>query len=175
MAIAFQERAAGDGFCRLSDQPHERHVRASLTVSINHPGAIMPDVTELIEQDHREVEGLFEQFKASPDKSIAMQICDELDAHAEAEEKVFYPVVKAEVDANLADEGEDEHGEARQLIGRIKQTSDEAHLGELVAELEQAVQHHVQEEENEMLPKARETVDAGRLNTLGQEFQAAKG
>jgi hemerythrin superfamily protein len=135
----------------------------------------MPDVTKLIEQDHREVEGLFQQFKSAPGKDLAMQICEELDAHAEAEEKIFYPVVKDEVDAKLAQEGEDEHGEARQLIGRIKQTEDEAHLAELVTELEQAVQHHVQEEENEMLPKARSTVDAGRLSELGQEFQAAKG
>jgi hemerythrin superfamily protein len=135
----------------------------------------MPDVTKLIEHDHREVEGLFEQFKSSPSRDIAMQICQELDAHAEAEEKVFYPVVKTEVDPELAHEGEEEHGEARQLVGRIKQTTDDAHLSELVTELEQAVQHHVQEEETEMLPKAREAIEATRLSELGREFQAAKG
>ena len=59
----------------------------------------MPSVIKLIEQDHREVEELFSQFEQSGDKSIAMKICHELDAHADAEEKAFYPVVRAEVDA----------------------------------------------------------------------------
>jgi hemerythrin superfamily protein len=134
------------------------------------------NVIDLIEKDHREVEGLFAKFKAEPSKAAAMAICDELDPHAEAEEKVFYPVVNAEVPegAKLAHEGEEEHGEARQLIGRIKQTEDVDHLEQLVTELEQAVQHHVQEEESEMLPKARASLDASRLDALGKEFEDAK-
>ena len=135
----------------------------------------MPSVIKLIEQDHREVEELFSQFEQSGDKSIAMKICAELDAHAEAEEKAFYPIVREEVDASLVKEAEEEHGEARQLIGRIKQTSDPEHLTELVAELKKDVQHHVQEEESEMLPKARECLGESRLSEIGREFQDAKG
>ena len=135
----------------------------------------MPSVIKLIEQDHREVEELFSQFEQSGDKSIAMKICAELDAHAEAEEKAFYPIVREEVDASLVKEAEEEHGEARQLIGRIKQTSDPEHLTELVAELKKDVQHHVQEEESEMLPKARESLGESRLSEIGRQFQDAKG
>ena len=135
----------------------------------------MPSVIKLIEQDHREVEELFSQFEQSGDKSIAMKICHELDAHADAEEKAFYPVVRAEVDTELVKEAEKEHGEARQLIGRIKQTSDSEHLAELVAELKQDVEHHVQEEESEMLPKARESLGESRLSEIGRAFQEAKG
>ncbi|MET1000469.1 MAG: hemerythrin domain-containing protein [Acidimicrobiia bacterium] len=136
----------------------------------------MADVTELIESDHREVEALFEQFRNDGSKQTALQICRELDAHADAEERVFYPAVREDVPngAKLADEGADEHGEARQLIGRIKNTEDGEHLADLVRELEQAVSHHVQEEEREMLPKARTALDAERRNALGAEFDAAK-
>ena len=136
----------------------------------------MADVTELIEHDHREVEGLFAQFKSDRSKGTALKICDELDAHADAEEKVFYPVVRADVPdgKRLADEAKDEHGEARQLIGRIKNTEDEAHLVDLVNQLEQAINHHVSEEESEMLPKAREALSAERLANLGDDFEAAK-
>jgi len=134
------------------------------------------DVTKLIESDHREVEALFEQFKLDGSKQTAMRICEELDAHAYAEENVFYPVVREEVPdgADLANEGEEEHGEARQLIGRIKNTQDESHLAELVTALELAVSHHVNEEETEMLPKTRESLDAARLADLGADFDAAK-
>jgi len=135
----------------------------------------MPSVIKLIEQDHREVEELFSQFEQSGDKSLAMKICTELDAHSEAEEKAFYPVVRDEVDGGLVKEAEKEHGEARQLIGRIKQTSDSDHLAELVAELKQDVEHHVQEEESEMLPKARESLGESRLSEIGRAFQEAKG
>jgi hemerythrin superfamily protein len=136
----------------------------------------MPDVTRLIEADHREVEGLFAQFKQDRSKATATTICEELDAHASAEEHVFYPVVRDDVPdgRKLAKEGEDEHGEARQLIGRIKNTEDEDHLAELVQQLEEAVSHHVQEEESEMLPKSREALGAERLEQLGAEFEAAK-
>jgi hemerythrin superfamily protein len=136
----------------------------------------MPDVTELIETDHREVEALFAQFKSSKDPKVAEKICDELDAHAAAEEQAVYPRFEEEVPGTekLVKEGEKEHGEARQLIGRIKNTSDPQHLAELVGELEQAVQHHVKEEETEMLPKARQELDSGRLEALGADFEAAK-
>jgi hemerythrin superfamily protein len=136
----------------------------------------MADVTKLIEQDHREVEGLFAQFKSGPGEDIALKICEELDVHAAAEEKVFYPVVKSDVPGGdeLADEGNEEHGEARQLIGRIKQTTDENHLAELVTELEETVSHHVQEEESEMLPKTRDALDPARLEAIGASFESEK-
>ena len=136
----------------------------------------MADVTELIEQEHREVEALFAQFKQGPDKKIAMKICEELDHHTDAEEKVLYSVMRKETgDEELVAEAEKEHKEARQLIGRIKQTEDTGHLSELVTELEAAVAHHVEEEEKEMLPKARQQIDSARLEEMGAEFQAAKG
>ena len=136
----------------------------------------MADVTRLIEHDHREVEGLFAQFKSDRSKGTALKLCDELDAHADAEEKVFYPAVRTEVPGGkkLADEGKQEHGEARQLIGRIKNTADEDQLADLVNQLEQAINHHVSEEESEMLPKAREALSAERRANLGDDFEAAK-
>jgi hemerythrin-like domain-containing protein len=137
----------------------------------------MPSVIALIEQDHREVENLFAKFEATRDTSIAEQICDELDRHTRAEESAVYPAIESDVPGGtkMASEGEEEHKEARQLIGRIRQTSDRDHLAELVRELKQAVEHHVQEEETEILPRTADTLSSSRLDQLGEEFQAAKG
>jgi hemerythrin superfamily protein len=136
----------------------------------------MPDVVDKIEHDHREVEQLFSEFDASRDRSLARKICDELDKHSRAEEAEVYPVIAGEVSdgKHLADEAEGEHKEARQLIGRIRQTKDADHLGELMGELEKAIQHHVKEEESEMLPKAREELPAQELEQLGVKFEEAK-
>jgi hemerythrin-like domain-containing protein len=134
------------------------------------------DVVELIEHDHREVEQMFAAFKESHDAGVARQICDELDKHTRAEESAVYPVFEEELsnEADKVHEAEDEHKEARQLIGRIRNTSDESHLVELMQELEQAIQHHVKEEESEMLPKARKELPAEELSQLGDKFEEAK-
>ena len=136
----------------------------------------MADVIELIEHDHREVEQMFAEFTASPDKALAVQICDELDKHTKAEDEAVYPRFAEE----LSDEQEkvreagNEHKEARQLIGQIRNTVDEVHLTELMRELEHAIQHHVQEEERDMLPKARRELPAEELDEIGGQFEEAK-
>jgi hemerythrin superfamily protein len=136
----------------------------------------MPDVVELIEQDHREVEALFAEFERSGDADIASKICEELDVHADAEEQVVYPVIASDVPGGeeMVKEAEGEHKEARQLIGRIRRTSDQDKLAELVGELKEAIQHHVHEEESEVLPQTRQALDSSRLNELGTAFQDAK-
>jgi hemerythrin superfamily protein len=107
---------------------------------------------------------------------VATQICEELDRHADAEEKVVYPAFGEEVDGakSLVEDGAQEHAEARQLIGRIRQTKDQDHLDELVGELQKAITHHVEEEESELLPKAEAALSASRLEELGQAFDDAK-
>jgi len=134
------------------------------------------NVIDLIKHDHREVEGLFADFKTNENPSVAEKLCDELDRHASAEEQVVYPAFGEEVPGakKLVDEGQEEHAEARQLIGRIRQTKDAEHLRELVTELEAAIAHHVDEEETDLLPRAAAALDNSRLQELGAKFHAAK-
>ena len=136
----------------------------------------MPDVIALIEREHRQVEALFQNFRETGNSALVSNICDELDAHAAAEEEAFYPVVRDDVPSGkkLASEAEEEHGEARQLIGRIRRTSDPDHVVELVSELEQVVSHHVDEEEQEMLPSARRSLGEDRLAAIGSAYESAK-
>jgi hemerythrin superfamily protein len=136
----------------------------------------MTDVVDLIEKDHRAVEQLFSDFEASKDPAIAARICDELTKHTYGEEQAVYPVVAERLSGgkDLSSEAVEEHAEARQLIGRIRNTTDEAHLSELMADLKAAIQHHVQEEESEMLPQARRELMPGDLEAMGREFEQAK-
>ncbi|HEX9960018.1 MAG TPA: hemerythrin domain-containing protein, partial [Pyrinomonadaceae bacterium] len=46
---------------------------------------------------------------------------------------------------------------------------------ELLAQLKDSVQHHVEEEENEMFPKAEELLGEATLETMGDEIEALKG
>ena len=139
-------------------------------------GATVADVVDLIERDHREVEHLFSDFESSHDPGVATKICDELTKHTFGEERALYPVVAEQLSdgKSLAHEAENEHKEARQLIGRVRNTTDETHLVELMSELKQAIAHHVSEEEREMLPKARQAIDSDQLEQMGRDFEEAK-
>ncbi len=136
----------------------------------------MPDVTKLIEQEHRQVEALFQRFRETGGSGLVATICDELDAHTAAEEEAFYPVVRDDVPSGkkLASEANDEHGEARQVIGRLRRSSDPDHVVDLMNELERLVQHHVEEEEAEMLPQARKALGEDRLIEVGSAYESAK-
>lgn len=136
----------------------------------------MTDVVEKIEHDHREVEQMFAEFKMSHDRDKAIEICDELERHTHAEDTAVYPVFGDELTNEKAKirEAENEHKDARRLIGRVRNTTDETHLVELMAELEKEIQHHVKEEETEMLPKAQRELPASELDELGLKFDQAK-
>jgi iron-sulfur cluster repair protein YtfE (RIC family) len=136
----------------------------------------VPDVVDKIERDHRAVEELFAQFKSSSERSTAEKICDELEQHTQAEEHAVYPVMKAELrqgDEEIT-EAEHEHAEAKQLIGKIRATGDDATLKTLMTELEAAIQHHVHEEETEILSQARQELPGDELEDLGVKFEEAK-
>jgi len=139
----------------------------------------MPNVIELLKQDHREVEGLFASFDNDPQSATAAKLCEELEVHTAAEETFVYPALREAVSGGeqLADEAEGEHAEAKQIIGRIKQTRDPGHLSEVMAELKQAIEHHVEEEEGTVFPKMASDLGDTELDAMGanvQEFKASK-
>ena len=129
----------------------------------------MPDVFALLMDDHRTVEALFAQFEQSQDPAVAMQICDELTVHAMLEEELVYPVVAVKVGTGYANEARQEHDEAKGLIQQIESgLASGTDVSELVTQLEQSVQHHVQEEESELWPKMKETLP-GIVHEMGDE------
>jgi iron-sulfur cluster repair protein YtfE (RIC family) len=136
----------------------------------------MPSVIEVLKHDHREVEGLFSKFESTHDPSVAEEICSELEVHTAAEEKIVYPALRKGVEGGdkMADEAEEEHGEARQIIGRIKRTSGAEHLGDVVGELKKAIEHHVEEEEKEVFPKMDAELGTAELDSLGSQVQEFK-
>jgi hemerythrin superfamily protein len=116
-----------------------------------------PDVFALLTHDHREVEQLFQQFEQSNDPQVARTICDELTVHSLVEEELVYPVLATKVNPGHAREARHEHEEAKQLIEQIDTAlAGDGDVASLVSQLQQAVQHHVEEEESEVFPEMRE-------------------
>lgn len=138
------------------------------------------DILALISADHRKVEGIFSQIESAkkPDDVYKLfnEIYQELNLHARAEELVFYPSLREFEDTDdLIEEAESEHEEVEVMLEEIKALSPNAEdFMDRIAELKEAVQHHVQEEENEVFEVIRESFDNQELQALGLEFQEAK-
>jgi hemerythrin superfamily protein len=135
----------------------------------------MPSATQMIRQDHKKVEGLFNKFEqtqgADAKRRLAENAMAELEVHAALEEEIFYPAVEREVEdaASMISEAREEHQTVKQLIAELKgmEETDEEFESQF-SELVENVQHHVEEEENEMLPKVEES--SLDLNSLGDQM-----
>jgi hemerythrin superfamily protein len=138
----------------------------------------MPSATQMIRQDHKKVESLFKKFEqtkgAQAKRRLAETAMAELEVHAALEEEIFYPAVKREVDdGSMVQEAIEEHQTVKQLISELKgmEKADEEFESQF-SQLIENVQHHVEEEENEMLPKVEESeLD---LNSLGAQMSQRK-
>ena len=123
------------------------------------------DALDLLKADHDRVKALFREFESLKGKDdedsrkieLVDEICYELTLHSMIEEEIFYPAVReADVDEDLLDEAEVEHASAKDLIGQIQSMSPDDDLYDAkVTVLGEYINHHVEEEEGEMFPKAR--------------------
>lgn len=140
------------------------------------------NAVELVKRDHRTVETLFAGFQSSDPQQrqeVLPQIIRELSVHAAIEEAYLYPLVADEVEGGgeLVDEAEKEHQQVKEILGRLDGKVDKAHtkeVAEMVTRLQRDVQHHVEEEESELLPKLESAVSKTRLNDVGAEMKKAK-
>ncbi len=138
------------------------------------------DAITLLTEDHDNVKALFEQYEGLGDranatkKKLATQICGELTKHTMIEEEIFYPAVRAAIkDEDMMDEALVEHASAKDLIAQIQDMDATDDLFDAkVKVLQEMIEHHVEEEENEMFKKARGAkLD---LDELGQQMAERK-
>lgn len=140
-----------------------------------------PNALDLLIDDHKSVRKLFKEYEkihqkapAEDKQDLAEQICNEFLMHADLEEQIFYPAVRDAIkDEELINEAEVEHQTARDLIEQIQAMAPDDELYDAkVQVLGEYVEHHVEEEETEMFPKAKKAkLD---LDALGQEMLQAK-
>jgi hemerythrin superfamily protein len=136
------------------------------------------DAITLIEQDHRALEALFDQVTAGEGDRVALiqQITDRLTAHARAEETEVYPaIVQARPgEDEEVEHAEHEHYEAETLLRKARNLTASPHFDEAFEAFVAAVGHHVEEEEQQILPALRDAVDTERLKQLGAAFEQAR-
>jgi hemerythrin superfamily protein len=144
---------------------------------------------ELLKEDHDKVEKLFKSFESAKKseeggtrQEIARQICLELTVHATLEEELFYPTVDEKAAASEDEEAEDkvdeadeEHRLVKVLVSEISEMDEsDDHFDAKVKVLKDVVEHHVEEEEGELMPRAQKLLAAEELAGLGAQMAARK-
>jgi hemerythrin superfamily protein len=131
------------------------------------------DVVDLIMNDHRELERIFDELMTQPDKrsGLVPVMITLLTAHSRAEESEVYPAAKDAGGSDDVEHSQKEHLEADQLAADVAAADpDSPDFAEKLQKLIDAVKHHVGEEESTVLPGMRENLPADRLDELGQAF-----
>jgi len=119
------------------------------------------DAIAMLKRDHDRVKGLFERFETAERKAekrtIAKQAIEELRIHSALEEELFYPAIRGQLKDAVMNEADEEHHVANVLIAELDaMNSADDHFDAKFTVLAEGVRHHIKEEENDMLPKARD-------------------
>lgn len=133
---------------------------------------------ELLKQQHREVEELFEKFESAGDgatktkEKLCAEISQKLAMHAEIEEKIFYPESKQENTEEILRESVEEHLSMKRVLADLleSEAADEQFDAKMKV-LQEQVEHHVEEEEKELFPKVRKACSKEELEDMGLRME----
>ncbi len=136
---------------------------------------------ELLKADHDVVEELFKKVKANEDgdnSAVFEKIKQELDVHAHIEETIFYPHLIENGDEELKKitlEGIEEHRQVKMFLKELDSlVSDSEKFAPKLKVLMEDVEHHVEEEEEEMFTLVEDQIDPAVLEELGEEMEEEK-
>lgn len=137
-------------------------------------------IIDLIIKDHEKVTELYTRYlEADEDRGedVGDQIISELEIHASLEEKLFYPVLEKQLEdgKELAEASKVDHEQVKMAISKIKAigAADEE-FDAMLEEIMQLTSEHIQYEETEVLPKAKQEIDKEELHNLANEMEQIK-
>jgi iron-sulfur cluster repair protein YtfE (RIC family) len=135
--------------------------------------------TKMLKAQHREVEALFKQVRATDNpverRDLLDAIQDTLETHMAIEEQVFYPAMRASIDTKkiqeMIPEAYEEHHVIKLVLTELPEVDpQDEQFNAKIKVLEELVQHHVDEEEKELFPAADRLGDP-YLKRLGEQMQ----
>jgi hemerythrin superfamily protein len=138
------------------------------------------DVVEVILADHRWFEEALRELRdvESDRAAVLADLATVLIAHAEAEESQVYPQLRKKdaIDAEEVEHSEHEHDEGNEALLELMEVEDTAseEFSEKTHELSEALSHHLDEEERDVLNPARTDVSQEVRDDLGEKFAAER-
>lgn len=140
-----------------------------------------PDAIAVLKEDHETVRGLLGQLEnasgARREKLLA-KVEQELKVHTQIEEEIFYPAyreaARKKEDQKLYYEALEEHHVVDLVMPEVSEGENAEELKAKAKVLKDLVEHHADEEEKEMFPRARKALDREELKELGARLLQRK-
>jgi iron-sulfur cluster repair protein YtfE (RIC family) len=139
-------------------------------------------IFDFLKKDHKKVNSLFAKIEDTTARAVKTreklfnQLKEELQVHTEVEERVFYPALQEyDETRELIKESREEHQKVEQILRKLEPVDRSSRdFRNLIAELKNAVKHHINEEETELFPKASAVLDEDQVEQLGAQAEDEK-
>jgi hemerythrin superfamily protein len=137
----------------------------------------LDDPIQMLVRDHDTVRKLADKYLNSSDQEVktqaATQLLQAIHTHSRLEESIFYPNVRC-LDDNLVRHFEQDHLKVDDLLATLQGMSpDEPRAEPMMREMLNAVLSHIEEEENDLFPRLRQSsVDMSDIGLQMQSFEA---
>jgi hemerythrin superfamily protein len=137
---------------------------------------------DMLRKDHERVREIFAQLERTTEsddsrrENLFTDLYRELDVHSQAEEKFLYSRLKGEDETReLVLEALDEHKDVKRSLDELESMDKgSAEWTARLRALRESVEHHVEEEENDLFPRARKTLDEEEAAGIAEDIEAFK-
>ena len=139
---------------------------------------------DLLKEDHAKVRKLLDELTSTHGpktrERLLAEIHTELAVHTKIEEEIFYPAFKEacekKEDVEMYYEALEEHRAVDSMVlpDLMKTKPDSEKFGGRAKVLKELVEHHADEEEDEMFKLARKLMTKEELEELGEQMDARK-
>lgn len=137
-----------------------------------------PTIYDVLTAEHEDVAELLEQLAEEEDpaerEELFAEVRFQLERHAQAEEAVFYDLLRSDDKLRaVADQAQEEHEQVRRTLAELDAMEvDDSRWDETVATLTRLVRQHVEVEERDIFAAVRELIDDDQARTLAETFEA---
>lgn len=140
---------------------------------------------DLLKADHEKVKAILSQLSESTDRAVKKRtdLLDKLEMeisiHTQLEEQILYPAFKAaggKDEAEMYYEAKEEHRTVDSLVLPDLKATDPTtpEFAGRVKVVKELLEHHIEEEETEMFPKAKKLLGKAKLDQLGEQMLELK-
>jgi hemerythrin-like domain-containing protein len=140
------------------------------------------DVFELIESDHEKVKDILNKLQDTGERAaktrekLLKELQEGLVPHMYAEENYFYQLVMDESgETEPLYEAIEEHRVAKLSLADLGKTGlEDPRWPAKLTVLKELIEHHIEEEEDQVFTLARNVIDDQRAQSVGERFQEMK-
>ena len=140
------------------------------------------DALKMLEDDHKTVKKILDDLESTTERGVKTReelyarFKKEMQVHEVIEEEILYPALKEHKKAKeIALEGYEEHHVVDQIMAELDGLSYEDETwGAKFTVMKENIEHHIEEEEDEMFKKARQIFSKEELEEMGERMGARK-